>query len=74
MPKLVCCFESLNYIALNYSQSTTNEGFPTEAASAKKPFLYTNDLISRMLFKEHLNNIMLHLPGDTLWKVSIFLK
>lgn len=63
MPKLVCCFESLNYIALNYSQSTTNEGFPTKAASVKKPFLYTNDLISRTLFIEHLNNIMLHLPG-----------
>lgn len=63
MPKLVCCFESLNYIALNYSQSTTSEGFPTKAASVKKPFLYTNDIISRMFFKEHLNNIMLHLPG-----------
>lgn len=63
VPKLVCCFESLNYTALNYSQSTTNEGFPTKAATVKKPFLYTNDLISRTLCKEHLNNLMLHLPG-----------
>lgn len=80
MPKLVCCFESLKYIALNYSQSTTSEGFPTKAASVKKSFLYTHDLISRTCFKEHLNNIMLHLPGGHtveskyIFKISFFKK
>lgn len=59
-------------ISLNYSQSTTNEGFSTKAAFAKKAFLYTNDLISGMFFKEQLN-IMLHLPGDTMKSRDIFI-
>lgn len=62
MPKLACCFKSLNYIAVNYSQSTTGDRFPTKAAAVKKPFLYSNDLISQTLSKDHLNNIKLHLP------------
>lgn len=60
-----------HYISLNYSQSTTNEGFSTKAASVKKAFLYTNDLISGMFFKEQLS-IMLHLPGDTVKSRDIF--
>lgn len=61
-----------HYISFNYSWSTTNEGFSTKAASVKKPFLYTYDLISGMLFKEQLN-IMLHLPGDTVKSRDVFI-
>lgn len=64
MPKLVCCFESLNYIAPNYSQSTTNEDlFQQTLPLFRNRFYILMVFISRKLYKDHLNNIMLHLAG-----------